>query len=65
MPSDCDLWGETLSKIFWAFDVCLEPCTHTQNPEIRLEALMSASGDAAEKRDDGSNEETLSHAWAL
>ena len=26
---------------------------------------MSASGDAAEKRDDGSNEETLSHPRAL
>lgn len=39
--------------------------THTQNPEIRLETLMSASGDGAEKRDDGSNGETLSHTRAL
>ena len=39
--------------------------THTQNPGIRLETLMSASGEGAEKRDDGNNEETLSHARAL
>lgn len=38
---------------------------HTQNPEIRLETSMSASGDGAGKGDDGNNEETLSHAQAL
>ena len=38
---------------------------HTHNPEIRLETLMSASSDGAGKRDDGNNEETLSHARAL